>query len=88
MAILHGFYNELYKFKIAIDLQEGSDALSLTLGVAAATGLGLLAFSEVGLIMLRELVSLNFPFFLFDLTFCVTLFLSWAIASYEFALFF
>ncbi|KAH7848541.1 hypothetical protein Vadar_004175 [Vaccinium darrowii] len=29
---------------------EGSEALSLTLGIAAATGLGLLAFSEVGLL--------------------------------------
>lgn len=37
---------------MAINVQEGSDALSLTLGIAAATGLGLLAFSEVGLIML------------------------------------
>lgn len=37
---------------MAINVQEGSDSLSLTLGIAAATGLGLLAFSEVGLIML------------------------------------
>lgn len=32
--------------------QEGSDALSLTLGIAAATGLGLLAFSEVEILRL------------------------------------
>ena len=40
------------RFMMAINVQEGSDALSLTLGIAAATGLSLLAFSEVGLIML------------------------------------
>lgn len=39
------------RFMMAINVQEGSDALSLTLVIAAATGLGLLAFSEVGLIM-------------------------------------
>lgn len=29
------------------NLQEGSDGLSVTVGIAAAAGLGLLAFSEV-----------------------------------------
>lgn len=29
-------------------MQEGIDGVSLTLGLVAATGLGLLAFSEVG----------------------------------------
>ena len=37
---------------MAINLQEGSDSVSLTLGIAAATGIGLLAFSEVGLMIL------------------------------------
>jgi hypothetical protein len=37
---------------MAINVQEGADAVSLTLGIAAAAGLGLLAFSEVGLMML------------------------------------
>jgi hypothetical protein len=31
-----------------IILQEGSDALPVTFAIAAATGLGVLAFSEVG----------------------------------------
>jgi hypothetical protein len=37
---------------MAINVQEGSDSVSLTLGIAAATGIGLLAFSEVGLMIL------------------------------------
>lgn len=32
-------------------MQEGIDGLSLTVGLAAATGLGLLAFSEVGVVL-------------------------------------
>lgn len=31
-----------------INFQEGSDAVSVALGVAAATGLSLLAYTEVG----------------------------------------
>jgi hypothetical protein len=37
---------------MAIHVQEGSDSVSLTLGIAAATGIGLLAFSEVVLMIL------------------------------------
>lgn len=33
---------------IDINSQEGSDAVSVALGVAAATGLSLLAYTEVG----------------------------------------
>lgn len=35
-----------------INFQEGSDAVSVALGVAAATGLSLLAYTEVGLMYL------------------------------------
>lgn len=37
-------------------VQEGSGSLSVSLGIAAATGLGLLAFTEVGLISLLHTV--------------------------------
>jgi len=51
-------------------VQEGSGGLSVTLGLAAATGLGLLAFTEV-----RFLFLFSFLFFyLFDLPFGVTQF--------------
>lgn len=46
-----------WNWLIACDVfifQEGSEALFLTLGIAAATGLGLLAFSEVGLLRFRD----------------------------------
>lgn len=33
-------------------VQEGPGALSVSLGIAAATGLGLLAYTEVGLLSL------------------------------------
>lgn len=36
-----------------INFQEGSDAVSVALGVAAATGLSLLAYTEVGLRYLK-----------------------------------
>lgn len=36
-----------------INIQEGSDAVSVALGVAAATGLSLLAYTEVGLKYLK-----------------------------------
>lgn len=42
-------------------MQEGSGALSVSLGIAAATGLGLFAFTEVGWIHLLHIeVSLLF----------------------------
>lgn len=42
-------------------MQEGSGALSVSLGIAAATGLGLFAFTEVGWIRLLHIeVSLLF----------------------------
>ena len=40
-------------------LQDTSDGLAVTLGIAAATGLGLLAFSEV------DLMSYTYTFSLF-----------------------
>lgn len=33
---------------VIINVQEGSEGFSVTLGIAAAAGLGVLAFSEVG----------------------------------------
>ena len=53
-----------------IDFQEGSDAVSVIFGLAAATGLGLLAFTEVrilntNLFLLFEFIEivLNFSSF-------------------------
>lgn len=44
-------------------MQEGSGALSVSLGIAAVTGLGLLAFTEVRLISLLHIdFSLLFSF--------------------------
>lgn len=40
-------------------MQEGIDGLSLTVGLAAATGLGLLAFSEVGVVRLLCLLLID-----------------------------
>ena len=40
-------------------MQEGIDGLSLTVGLAAATGLGLLAFSEVGVVWLLCLLLID-----------------------------
>lgn len=53
-----------------INVQEGSGGLSLPLGIAAAAGLGLLAFQEV-----RLTIPSQTAFFLsFDLAFSVTKF--------------
>lgn len=45
--IFHYVFRDIYLKCCWMDLQETSDATSLTLGVAAAAGLGLLAFTEV-----------------------------------------
>ena len=44
---------------IKINMQEDIDGLSLTLGLAAATGLGFLAFSEVGIVQLLFLLLID-----------------------------
>ncbi|KAB1219598.1 Rhodanese-like domain-containing protein 4, chloroplastic [Morella rubra] len=49
--VVHSNPGNIRSFSIAAILQEGSDAVTLTLGIAAAAGFGVLAFSEIETIL-------------------------------------
>lgn len=46
-------------FMINLNVQESIDGLSVTLGLAAATGVGILAFSEVWIVQLLFLLLID-----------------------------